>query len=251
MALTDRVHRTTEENETKGSMTLTEHLAELRTRLLISTAAFLILAVVAFFFYDQILSWLRDPYCRANHGNCTLYVTSPLDGLALRLKVSAFGGLLLSLPVLFFELWRFITPGLKRKERRYALPFAAASAVLFLAGCALAYVSFEHALVFLASIGGPSLQQIYNPNQYLSLILLMMFLFGLTFEFPVVLVALQLARIITPAQLLSWWRWAIIGITAGAAIFTPSGDPFSMLAMMVPLIAFYFLAIVVGKLARR
>ena len=79
----------------------------------------------------------------------------------------------------------------------------------------------------------------------------MMFLFGATFEFPVILVALQLARVITPKQLLAWWRWAVISITLAAAIFTPSGDPLSMLALAIPLTAFYFLSILIGKLARR
>jgi sec-independent protein translocase protein TatC len=232
-------------------MTLTQHLAELRRRLLIVTIGFAVAAVVAFLGYDHILGWLREPYCRANHGDCTLYVTAPLDGLTLRVKIAAFGGLILSSPILLFELWRFITPGLKHSEKRYAIPFVAASLTLFGTGCVLAYYSFEHALIFLASIGGPSLHEIYNPNQYLSLIMWMMILFGLTFEFPVVLVGLELARVVTPAQLLSWWRWAIIAITVGAAIFTPSGDPFSMMVMAVPLVAFYFLSILIGKLARR
>ena len=123
--------------------------------------------------------------------------------------------------------------------------------VLFLAGCATAYLVLPHALRFLKAVGGPQPDQIYNPNQYLSLILLMMVLFGLTFEFPVVLVALELARVVTPAQLLHWWRWAVIGITVVAAIFTPSSDPFSMLALAVPLVAFYFVAIGIGKLLGR
>ena len=251
MSFADRLKQRAPEGTPDGAMPLAQHLRELRTRILISAAAFLVLSVVAFLFYDQILSWLREPYCRANHGHCTLYVTGPLDGLSLRIKVAAFGGLILASPIIFFELWRFITPGLKAKEKRYAVPFVVASVVLFFAGCALAYYSFEHALIFLSKIGGTSLQQIYNPNQYLSLILWMMFLFGLTFEFPVLLVALQMARVVTPTQLLSWWRWAVIGITLAAAIFTPSGDPISMVVLMVPLIVFYFLAILVGKLARR
>ena len=79
----------------------------------------------------------------------------------------------------------------------------------------------------------------------------MMLLFGATFEFPVVLVALEIAGVVTPASLLRWWRWAVIGITAVAAVFTPSSDPFSMLALMLPLIAFYFAAIGIGKLLGR
>ena len=79
----------------------------------------------------------------------------------------------------------------------------------------------------------------------------MMIIFGLTFEFPVLLVSLELARVVTPAQLLAWWRWAVILITLAAAIFTPSGDPFSMLALAIPLVAFYFISILIGKLAKR
>jgi len=252
MAIAERLKRTSAaDGASDDAMTLAEHLRELRLRLLVSTVAFLVMAVVAFVFYDQLLSWLREPYCRANHGHCTLYITGPLDGLALRIKISAFGGLLLASPIVFFELWRFVTPGLKKRERLYAIPFATASVILFALGCTLAYYTFENALVFLERIGGPSLQQIYNPNQYLSLILWMMFLFGVTFEFPVLLVGLQLARVVTPAQLLSWWRWAIIGITLAAAVFTPSGDPISMIVLAVPLIVFYFASIGIGKLARR
>jgi sec-independent protein translocase protein TatC len=122
---------------------------------------------------------------------------------------------------------------------------------LFLAGCALAYYIFPHALEFLKAIGGPELRQIYNPNQYLGLILLMMALFGITFEFPVVLVSLELLGVVTPKKLLSWWRWAVIGIALAAAIFTPSSDPFSMLALAVPLTAFYFVSIAIGKILGR
>jgi len=233
------------------AMTLTEHLTELRRRLLVGVVGFLIAAVVAFLAYNQILAFLKGPYCHANHGHCALYVTSPLDGLSLRIKIAAFGGLVLASPILLFELWRFITPGLKRNEKRYAIPFVVSSVVLFLCGVAVAYVSFSHALVFLGSIGGPGLQEIYNPNQYLSLIIWMMIIFGLTFEFPVLLVSLELARVVTPVQLLGWWRWAIISITVASAVFTPSGDPLSMLALAVPLVAFYFMAIGIGKLARR
>jgi sec-independent protein translocase protein TatC len=251
MTLTDRLKRANKEKSGADSMTLVEHLTEMRTRIFIMVIALSIGAVIAFFGYNQILHFLRQPYCRANNGHCQLYVTGPLDGLSLRLKISLFGGLVLASPVILFEIWRFITPGLKKNEKRYAIPFVVASVALFLLGGAVAYITFEHALMFLSKIGGNELQQIYNPNQYLSLILLMMFLFGATFEFPVILVALQLARVITPKQLLAWWRWAVISITLAAAIFTPSGDPLSMLALAIPLTAFYFLSILIGKLARR
>ena len=239
------------------AMTLAEHLAELRRRLIICAVAFVVAATVAFIFYPHILHWLQAPYCQINPGRgpfgrtCNLYVTGPLDGLSLRVKVGAFGGLVLASPVFLFELWRFITPGLKAKEKRYAIPFVAASVLLFLAGCAVAYAVLPHALGFLKAIGGPTLEQIYSPLAYLNLVLLMMVLFGLTFEFPVLLVSLELANVVTPAKLLSWWRWAIIIIVVVAGVFTPSSDPFSMLALAVPLIVFYFVSIGIGKLFGR
>lgn len=233
------------------AMTLAEHLGELRRRLMIAVLAFVVAAIGAFFLYQHMLSLLQHPYCQIAKNNCQLYVTSPLDGLSLRIKMSAFGGLVIASPVILWQVWRFITPGLNRNEKRYAIPFITCSVVLFLLGCALAYYSLPHALGFLQSIGGPSLKQIYNPNQYLSLVLLMMALFGATFEFPVILVALELVGAVSSKRLLAWWRYAIILITLVAAVFTPSADPFSMMVMALPLVFFYFLAIFVGKLFGR
>ena len=121
-----------------------------------------------------------------------------------------------------------------------------ASVTLFFLGAATAYLAFTHTLRWLIGVEQP-LHELLNPNDYLSLILLLMFAFGVTFEFPVVLVALELVGVVTPAKLLRSWRWAVIGITIGSAVLTPSSDPFSMLALLVPLIAFYFLAIGIGE----
>ncbi len=232
-------------------MTLAEHLAEARRRFLISAATVLTLGVVAFLIYPQILHVLQQPYCAATPGHCRFLVTNPLDGLTLRIKIGFFGGLLFASPVLFWQAWRFITPGLKAKERRYAVPFVGLSLVFFVSGMTVAYFSFGHAIQFLQSIGGKALYTQYNPNQYLTLFLLMMFVFGVTFEFPVVLVALELAGVVTPMQLLKAWRYALIGITIASAVFTPSGDPLSMMALALPLTFFYFLAIGIGKLLRK
>jgi sec-independent protein translocase protein TatC len=166
-------------------------------------------------------------------------------------KIAVFGGLVLASPVILFQLWRFITPGLQAKEKKYAIPFVTAAFVLFVLGAATAYLTLPHALGFLKSVGGPNLQEIYDPIPYLGLILLMMALFGLTFQFPVVLVSLELARVVTPARLLHSWRWAVILITVVAGVFTPSSDPFSMLALAVPLVIFYFVSIGIGKLFGR
>lgn len=239
------------ERTSPNQMTLVEHFGELRRRMVICVLAIAVGAAVGFVVYPQILDFLKSPYCRANNGSCGLYITAPLDGLTLRIKIAIFAGLFMALPVLLFQLWRFIVPALKPNERNYAVPFVAASVLLFAAGAWTAYYTFEHALVFLGAVGGPDLKQIYNPNQYLMLIMMMMLIFGLTFEFPVILVALELARVVTPAQLLKQWRWAVMGITVASAVLTPSGDPVSMLILALPLVAFYFIAIGIGKLFGR
>jgi sec-independent protein translocase protein TatC len=251
------------------SMTLGEHLGELRRRVIICVIAFVIAATIAVIAYEPILHFLLHPLCSvdattphhttkgassllvASNGSCNLFVTSPLDGLTLRVKIAIFGGLVLASPIILFQIWRFVTPGLKASERRYAIPFVGSAFVLFLLGAATAYITLPHALGWLKSVGGPNLQAIYDPIPYLGLILLMMTIFGLTFEFPVVLVSLELARVVTPARLLRTWRWAVIIIVVVAAVFTPSSDPFSMFALAGPLIVFYFLSIGIGKLLGR
>jgi sec-independent protein translocase protein TatC len=235
-------------------MTLAEHLAEVRHRFLVSAITVSLFGILSFIFYPQILNFLQEPYCAARnaaHKGCQFLVTAPLDGLTLRVKIGFFGGLLLSSPVLFWQFWRFITPGLKDRERRYIVPFVSASLIFFVSGMTVAYFSFGHAIQFLESIGGKTLLTEYNPNQYLTLFLLMMFIFGVTFEFPVVLVAMELANIVTPKQLLHFWRYALIAITIASGVFTPSGDPLSMMALAIPLTVFYFLAIGVGKLFKK
>lgn len=232
-------------------MTLAGHLVELRKRLLISVAAVFVMGIVAFALYNPLLKFLVHPYCLAGHldqKHCTLAVFSPIDNLTLRFKVAGYAGFAMASPIVLAELWLFITPGLKRNEKRYVVPFVTSSIVLFLSGCALAYWSFEHALVFLKNIGGPQLQAVYGATQYLSLLLLVMFLYGVTFVFPVVLTSLELAGIVSSATLLRLWRPAVIVITCAAAIFTPTGDPLSMIFLMLPLIIFYFASILVGRL---
>lgn len=232
-----------------SGMTLYEHIKEARRRLLTVVVAVVITGTVCFIFYPEILNWLREPYCHVQGKlGCSFLATGPLDGLNLRIKIGLFGGLLLALPVLFYELWRFVMPGLKKREKQYAIPFVVCSITFFLAGCVVAYFSFQHALGFLKSFGGPDLQYHLNPVSYLNLIVLMMFLFGVIFELPVVLVSLELANVVSPAQLLHVWRPAIIGLVIAAAVLTPSGDPVSMCVMAIPLILFYYGAIGVGKL---
>lgn len=234
-------------------MTIGEHLAELRRRLLWSIAAIVVGSVVVFVLFDHVLSLLVHPYCvAAGPGrSCNLYVTGPLDGLSVRVEVAAYGGAVLASPLLLFHFWRFVAPGLRPRERNVTISFVASSLVLFLGGAAVAFSIFPHAMAWLDTIGGPSLREIYSPSSYIGLLLLMMAVFGLTFELPVVLVSLQAAGVVTPARLASWRRYAIVALVALAAIVTPSSDPFSMFALAVPLVAFYEGSILVGRVLRR
>lgn len=233
------------------AMTLGEHLGELRRRLMVCLVVFAVGGVVSYLVYNQILHFFTAPYCQIRPGNCDLYITAPLQGFGLRLDVAAYGGLFLALPVILFELWRFITPGLKANEKKYALPFTAATLILFSLGALVAYETYPHALGFLIGQGGPHLREIFSPNSYLQLLLLLMLIFGLTFEFPVVLVGLELAGVLSPDKLSQWRRAAIIGLVVFAAVITPSSDPFSMLALAIPLLLFYELSIVIGRLIER
>jgi len=231
-------------------MTLVEHLAELRRRLIVSCIAVFIGCVVAYVLYPQIFRFLADPYVRATHQKRFL-VLDPLEGFATRLKVSGYGGVVLALPVLLWQLWRFITPGLHRNEKRYAIPFVVASVLLFTLGAVVAYLVLAPGLKFLAHVGGGNLQNTYSPGKYLTLFILMVLVFGTAFEFPVLLVALQAAGVLSTARLRSWRRQAIVGCVAFAAFITPSQDPFSFFGMAIPMYLFYELSILVGRLMKR
>ncbi|MBA2607725.1 MAG: twin-arginine translocase subunit TatC [Actinobacteria bacterium] len=236
---------------TFGTMTLVEHLSELRTRLFISCAAIAIGAVIAFILYARILDFLVHPYCEIKNGNCKLFVQSPLDGIATRLKIAGYGGLMLASPVVLWELWRFITPGLHKKEKKYAIPFIVASTGLFFFGVLLGYLTFPKALEFLISIGGSQIQEIFSPKEYVSFFLKVMLAFGVSFEFPVVLVFLEVAGALSSKKLSSWRRPAIVIIIAAAAVITPSQDPYSLFAMAVPMYVFYELSILIGRILKK
>ncbi len=235
-------------------MSVVEHLTELRRRLMISIVAVVVGGVVAFALYNHILDFLIDPYCKLPQrrpGPCTLFITDPLEGFATRLKVSTWTGLFLASPVVLFQLWRFVTPGLNPNEKRYAVPFVAASIVLFSLGAVLAKLTFPRALDFLVGVGGPNLETIFSPTKYLRLIILMIAAFGLAFEFPVLLVFLQLAGVLTWRRLASWRRAAAVTIVAVAALITPSQDPYSLLALAAPMYLFYEGSILVGRFLQR
>lgn len=234
-------------------MTIIEHLRELRTRLIRSILALAGCAVVAWILYPQILDFLKDPYCQTVPAgqSCKLYVTDPLEAFGARLKIAGYGGLVLAMPIILWQIWRFVSPAMMKREKRLAIPFVASAFLLFLLGAAIALYTLPQALSFLQGVGGTEIQEIYSPNRYLGLVSLMMVAFGVSFEFPVLLVFLQIARIIHYKQLARVRRYAIVGIVTFCAVITPSQDPISLLAMSVPLVIFYEIAVLIGWLLRR
>ena len=152
---------------------------------------------------------------------------------------------------MIWQLWRFIKPGLYAREKRYAVPFVLSSILLFLLGALLAIWTFPKTLDFFAAFGGEELELLYTPGKYLNLLVLMMFIFGLGFEFPIVLVFLQIAGILHWRRLAAWRRYAIVGIFVVDAVITPSGDPVTLLAMAVPMVLFYEASILIGRFALR
>ncbi|MEZ5381230.1 MAG: twin-arginine translocase subunit TatC [Microthrixaceae bacterium] len=231
-------------------MSLIEHLRELRNRLVRSALAILVGAIVGWIFYERIFDLLTLPYCdvvEPARGTCALTSFDPLEPFGFRAQVAAYSGIFIALPVIFYQLWRFIAPGLYRKEKTYAGLFVGISTTLFLAGAAVAYLTLPKALDFLLNVGGEGIDNLTNVTKYTTLVLFTMAAFGVGFEFPVVLVALQFVGLVQPATLARWRREAIVGITALAALITPSVDPISMFALAIPLYLFYELSILMGR----
>lgn len=239
-----------------ADMTLADHLRELRYRLVISCGSVALLMIPAWFLYPWFIDLLNQPYCDALLGqnpdaNCDFLVINVLDPFSLRLRVAGYGGLFLAMPILLWQLWRFIAPGLYRRERRYALAFVVSSLVLFVMGAVVAYFTLSRAVEFLVQIGGPDIDIRSGPAEFVRLSLFMMLAFGLGFEFPIVIVALQLLGVVTPQQLASWRRQTVLIIVILAAAITPSGDPFSLAALAIPMYLFYEIGILLGRLIVR
>ncbi len=239
-----------------AAMTMMEHLAELRRRLIVCVTTFLLVSVVAFIFFEPLKDLVREPLCQVPRKylgelGCDLFTRRVMGAFMFRLKLTALAGVVLSSPVWLYQIWAFVTPGLTVKEKRYAIPFAISSFVLFIAGGTVAYLMLPTGIRLLLGFAGEGVSPLLEAEEYLNFVGLMFLGFGLMFELPLILFFLGLAGVVTVDTLRKQRRLAVVLIVALAAIVTPSQDPYTLLVLSVPLYLLYELNILVLRLIER
>jgi sec-independent protein translocase protein TatC len=241
--------------EERSSMSLLEHLEELRRRLMWVILSVAIAAIGGWFVFDRVIDLLLDP-ARPYLQDLTkgdLVFSSPLEAFALRFKVAMYIGFLVAFPIVLTQLWRFVSPGLNKKERRYAVPFIGSGMVLFAGGVVFAYVTLPQALRFLIGpeITGTNVSPLLGAKAYIDFALLYHAIFGIAFELPVVLMGLALLRVVSSKQMAKYRRHVFIGIAVGSAVLTPSADWVTMLALTVAMYVLFEACIWLSRLFKR
>ena len=241
-------------------MALIEHLREFRNRLGISLLALAVCVVVALIFREAVFDFVKRPYCdtqvareaaEASGRGCELFAFNTFEQFSVSLRVSLIAAVVASSPVWLYQLGAFITPALHRKEKQYAAAFLAAALVLFCTGTVFAYFTISRGLQFLLSFGGDGIVTLPSIQSYLSFVTLTLLAFGVAFLFPVVVLFLHVAGVFPAAKMRAWRRGMVVGIAVAAAVLTPSQDPFTFMAMALPLYALYEGCIVIARLRER
>ena len=237
-----------------GAMPLGDHLRELRSRLVKSGIAIALGMVVGWVLYPETFAWLSEPFAdvvaqaQSEGREVTLALTGVADPFILQLQVAAVTGLLLSAPVWLYQLWRFVTPGLHRHEKRWAMAFAVFATPLFLSGVLLAYTVLPFGLEILFGFTPDNVENIVSVDRYLSFFIRMVLVFGVGFLAPLMIVLLNFAGILTGKRLLSWWRWIVFTIFIFSAVATPTGDPINLVLLAAPILLLVMIAVGISLL---
>lgn len=229
-----------------GSMTLMDHLRELRSRLLKASLGIVAGLIIGLFFAQEVLVFLTAPICEFQAGRgmegCTFQLGSPIDEFLLNLRVALFLGLLMSAPIWLFQLWAFIAPGLHRNERRYSYYFVAVATPLFLGGAILGHFVLVKSLNFVMGLTS-YYDVVLNLSDTFTFVTQVMILFGIGFEFPLIIAMLNVFGIASAQKLLGWWRVVVLISFLFCAIVTPTPDPFGMTILALAMCALYFIAV--------
>lgn len=240
-----------------GSMSLIEHFRELRSRMFKASVAIVVGFIVGYLLSQPAYDLLRVPYCNLPDatdaaGNCKAFIQlSPADGFIIKLKLALWIGLIVGGPVWLYQLWAFIAPGLHRHERKWAYVFVSIAAPLFAGGAALAYFVVDKGLYFLLETGVTGAGVDLEVGAYISFVTTMILLFGVAFEFPLILLMLNFTGVASARQLLNWWRVVVFICFAFAAVATPDPGPFGMVLLAAALSLLYFVAVGVAFLNDR
>ena len=229
----------------EGKMSLSGHLKELRNRLFWSAIFLLAGSIAGWFMFDAVFAELQRPIVALAEqpgSNATINFPTVVSAFDVRLQVSIFLGVLMSSPVWLFNIWSFITPGLKKKERKYTIWFVVVAVPLFLAGTALAWSSLPTFVQVLVGFTPEGSANVINASEYILFTIRILLVFGIAFVLPVVLVLLNFAGVITAQNILKSWRIAIFVSAVVGAIATPAAEPTAMFLLMVPLLILYFVA---------
>jgi sec-independent protein translocase protein TatC len=211
-----------------ANMTVVEHLTELRRRLIISVVAIVLAAILGFVLSDGAIVLLRAPLPDQYD---TLFFTSPTGAFTAHLKIALYIGVALAMPIILFEAWRFVTPGLTRRERRVVWPVVIGATFLFVLGLVVGYLILPFALGFLLSFARDDFRPLLTIDDYIGFVSAMLLAFGLVMEFPIVLIGLSRVGVLTYRAVARRRRSIIVGIVAFSTIVTPGGDIFSPLIM--------------------
>jgi sec-independent protein translocase protein TatC len=230
-------------------LTFVGHLEELRRRIIISLAALGLASVISLPFASWILKVLKAP---ASGIIGKLAYFGPQDAFLIYMKVGLMAGLVIAFPVIAYQLWKFISPAVEDRFKRYAVHFIIASSAAFLMGCLFAYfVLLPAALNFLLSFGSEDLEPVISAGQYISFTISIILCSGLVFEMPVLSFILARIGLINAAMLKNKWKVAVVAIFVAAAVITPTTDIFNMIILAVPMLLLYVASIWVASIARR